>query len=62
LAPEGSPRQAIFAIFENLYLLALPVGLIVGRVRRDDPAIARGFTYGAAFGIVVWGVVLVLAI
>ena len=46
--PADSP---VFTVIGYGYLLALPVGLIVAMLRREDRPLAQGCTYGVLVGI-----------
>jgi hypothetical protein len=46
--PADSPA---FTVIGYGYLLALPVGLIVAMLRREDRPLAQGCTYGVLVGI-----------
>lgn len=47
----GPPDSPVFTAIGYAYLLALPAGLIVAMVRREDRALAQGCTYGVVVGI-----------
>lgn len=48
VGPADSPA---FVAIGYAYLLALPIGLVVAMIRRQDRALAQGCTYGVVVGI-----------
>lgn len=47
----GAADSPIFVVIGYGYLLALPAGLVVAMLRREDRPLAQGCTYGVLVGI-----------